>query len=90
MRFEWNPAKAQANHRKHDVSFEEASECFRDPLAVVDEDPRHPERFVLIGESRSCRLILTIFAERDDDTIRIISARKATPRERRQYEEADF
>jgi uncharacterized DUF497 family protein len=90
VRFEWDSAKAQANHRKHDVSFEEASECFRDPLAVVDEDRRHPGRLVLIGESRSCRLILTIFAEIDNDTIRIISARKATPRERRQYEESDF
>ncbi len=90
MKFEWDPANAHANKRKHDVSFQEASECFLDPLAVVDDDARDAARFVLIGESRSCKLILTIFAEQDDDAIRIISARKATSRERRQYEEAEL
>jgi uncharacterized protein len=86
VRFEWDPAKARINRIKHDVTFEEAAECFGDPLAVMDDDPAHPGRFILLGESRSCRLILTVFAQRIDDTIRIISARKATPRERRTYE----
>lgn len=91
MRFEWDPAKARSNLRKHDVSFDEAVECFSDPMARVVTDPEHHDRFVLLGQARSCRLILTIYAEKDDgETIRIISARKATRGERRQYEEADL
>ena len=90
MKLEWDPARARANRLKHDVSFEEAAECFGDRLAIVDEDERHPGRLILIGESKSCRLILTVFVEKTEDTIRIISARKATRRERKAYEEADF
>ncbi|MBA3461876.1 MAG: BrnT family toxin [Deltaproteobacteria bacterium] len=89
MKFEWDPAKARANRIKHDVSFDEAAECFGDPLAIVDDDRRHPDRMVLIGESRSCRLVLTVFVDKHTEVIRIISARKATRRERRAYEEAD-
>ena len=58
---------------------------------MVLQEGRAPERFVLIGESRSCRLILTVFVERlEGEVIRIISARKATRLERRRYEEGDF
>lgn len=91
VRFEWDPAKAQENRRKHDVSFEEAVECFEDWLAMILEDVATPDRMILIGLSRSSRLILTVFVEKHDgETIRIISARKATRKERRRYEEGDF
>jgi uncharacterized DUF497 family protein len=87
VRFEWDPAKAARNARKHGVSFEEARECFEDPLALVLDEPRHPDRLILIGESRRARLVFTVYAERSAGVIRILSARKATPRERRLYEE---
>ncbi len=75
------------NKRKHRVSFEEALTCFSDPLALLLEDKRHAERLVLIGASRDSRVIFTVYAEHDDDGIRIISARRATREERRTYEE---
>ncbi len=89
VRFEWDPVKAATNVRKHGVSFQEAAECFEDPLALVLDEPRAPERLILIGTSRSHRLIYTVYAERTAAMIRIISARKATVRERREYEEGD-
>lgn len=89
MRFEWDSSKAATNQRKHRVSFEEAAECFEDPLALVLDEPRYPDRLILIGESRKRRLVFTIFAERETATIRIISARLATRNERRRYEEAE-
>ena len=60
VRFEWDPAKAAANRRKHGVSFEEALTCFADPLALVLEDQRHAERLVLIGVSTNRRVIFTV------------------------------
>jgi uncharacterized DUF497 family protein len=87
--FEWDPFKAALNKRKHRVSFEEAAECFQDPLALLLEDPRYPDRSILIGSSPRQRLILTVFVERDAAVIRIVSARRATVRERRKYEEGD-
>ena len=89
MRFEWDPAKAALNKRKHGVTFDEASECFEDPLAIVLDEPAHPDRLILIGQSRVLRLIFTVFAERSAGSVRIISARLATRRERRAYEEAE-
>lgn len=89
VRFEWDPGKAALNQRKHGVGFEEAAECFEDPLALVLDEPRYPERLILIGESRRRRLVFTVFAEKEMATIRIISARLATRRERRRYEEED-
>ncbi|HEX3474159.1 MAG TPA: BrnT family toxin [Kofleriaceae bacterium] len=90
MRFGWDPRKAQIHKRKHDVSFEEAAGCFADSLAMVLIDPAHPDRLILIGQSPVCRLIFTVYAEKDADVIRIISARKATRSERRKYEEGEF
>ncbi len=87
--FEWDPAKADANRRKHGVSFEEAVTVFGDPLSILLADPDHSEgqeRYVLVGLSDRGRLIVVAFAERPPRT-RIISARLATKRERRQYEE---
>jgi uncharacterized protein len=89
VRFEWDPSKAAANRRKHGVSFEEAADCFEDPMALVLDEPRYPDRLILVGESKTRRLVFTVYAERGPATIRIISARLATRRERRRYEEDD-
>jgi uncharacterized protein len=90
VRFEWDPRKAQLNQRKHEITFAEAAECFADSLAMLLNDPVHAERLILIGQSRSHRLIFTVYAEKHHDIIRIISARRATRTERRAYEEGDF
>jgi uncharacterized DUF497 family protein len=87
--YEWNAAKATANLRKHGVSFEEASTVFGDPLSINLPDPSHPiedDRFLVLGLSIKHRLLVVAYAERGDKT-RIISARPATRRERRDYEE---
>jgi uncharacterized protein len=88
--FEWDPAKAVANVERHGISFEEAVTVFLDPLAKVHHDPDHSEsepREVLIGHSARHRLLLVAFTDRQGK-IRLISARKVTPRERRDYEES--
>ena len=90
VRFEWDPAKAARNKRKHGVSFEEAVECFSDPLAIIVDDPQYPERFILIGASQHRRVIFTVYVERDAALIRIISARRATAHERKKYEEGNY
>ena len=87
--FEWDRAKASRNIRKHRVSFEEAATVFGDPLSRTIEDPQHSaqeERFVTIGGSNQRRLLVVVHTDRGD-TIRIISARTATRRERKSYEE---
>jgi uncharacterized protein len=76
-----------ANVRKHGVSFEEAASVFADPLALAVEDAVDPGRTVLIGMSERLRVLLTVYTDIDQDTIRIISARRATSHERRHYEE---
>jgi uncharacterized DUF497 family protein len=86
MRFEWNPRKAAANVRKHGVSFEEAQTAFDDELGAYYPDTLHPNRFILIGYSRRQRLLYVVHAEVKIDAIRIISARKATKREKAHYE----
>lgn len=89
MRFEWDPKKARSNLRKHKVSFEEAATALMDPMSATGLDPDHSvseERFVTFGVSEKGRLLVVAHAERDD-TIRIISAREASKRERRIYEE---
>jgi len=87
--FEWDPEKAVANLRKHGVSFEEATTVFGDPMAMNMPDPDHSlteERFILLGLSHRLRLLVVAYAERGTRT-RLISAREATRKERRQYEE---
>jgi uncharacterized protein len=87
--FEWDPRKAAANHRKHGVSFDEAATAFADPFGIVVDDPRHSAdeaRVVLLGHPESSRLLAVMFTERGD-RIRLLSARKATRREHRHYEE---
>jgi uncharacterized DUF497 family protein len=92
LTFEWDPAKAAANLKKHGVEFKEATTVFGDPLGWFQEDKEHSTeelRLRLLGRSSWNRLLAVLFTERGDAVIRIISARLATPRERRKYEE-DF
>ena len=93
LRFEWDAAKAAANLAKHGVSFQEASTAFGDPLTRVVPDPRHSvgeERLALLALSARGRLLAVMFTERErGEVIRIISARLATRRERRDYEEGE-
>ena len=90
LRFDWDPAKAAANLRKHGVGFSEASSAFSDENALIIDDPEHSdaeERFVLLGLSGALRLLVVIHAHREAaGTIRLISARKATRSERRTYD----
>jgi uncharacterized DUF497 family protein len=89
VRFTWDPDKASSNLKKHGVSFPEAATVFADPLALVMEDLLHDERAILVGLSKARRVLFTVFAEVSEDTIRIISARRATSHERRRYEEGE-
>lgn len=89
LSFEWDPAKAAENLRKHGVSFAEAETVFADPLSLDTADPDHSigeERFVVIGRSYRQRLLVAVYTERGN-RIRIISARRATKHEERSYEE---
>jgi uncharacterized DUF497 family protein len=86
VRFEWNKRKAKVNLARHGVSFEEAATAFTDKLGAYYPDRLHEDRFILIGYSRKPRLLYVVHAEVDDDTIRIISARKATKHEKAHYE----
>ncbi len=83
--FEWDEAKARSNERKHRVSFAEAVTCFLDEQAFTAPDKDYPERFVLIGLSRRLRVLFVISTE-VGDRIRIVSARKASPLQRKVYQ----
>ena len=89
LRFEWDPKKASSNEKKHGVSFEEARTVFFDENAKLIDDPDHSEdedRFVLLGLSSSLRVILVCHCYRyEGGVIRIISARKASSHESKQY-----
>ena len=89
MQFEWDRQKAAGNQRKHAVQFEEAASAFQDDMFLVFADPDHSvdeERFIIIGESNRKRLLVIAYTERGG-SIRIISARRATTKERKVYEE---
>ena len=89
MDFEWDSAKAEANERKHGVSFLEASSVFGDPLELTIYDPDHStdeHRFLSIGQTSSGRIVVVSYVEREENRIRIISARAATAAERKRYE----
>ncbi len=90
MRFEWDPAKAASNVRKHKVTFEVAKSVFYDDFAVQFFDDEHSsseDRFLLLGMSSDSRLLLVCHCEREDgDVIRIISARRATTNEAQYYQ----
>ncbi len=88
--FEWDPQKAAANLQAHRVSFEEAATTFQDPLANILDDPDHSaeeRRAIIVGHSGQGRLLIVSFVDRGGN-IRLISARCATRRERRDHEEA--
>ena len=89
MRFAWDEGKAEENRRKHGVSFDEALTIFADENARLKHDPdrsQEEDRFLLLGFSAKLRLLIVCHAYRvNDAVIRIISARKATRNERRQY-----
>lgn len=87
MRFQFDPAKAAANLRKHGVSFADAEGVFHDPLAVTIEDPdaEGERRFVAIGLGNTGELLVVVYALRGDE-FRLMSARRATRKERKQYE----
>ena len=88
MDFEWDPEKAEENLRDHGVAFTEAQTAFGDPLELTIPDPDHSEgefRFLSLGRSEADRLLVVSYTERGAG-IRIISAREATPKERRDYE----
>ena len=91
MEFNWDSKKAKANIEKHGVSFEEAASVFYDPLAKSAQDPDHSEdesRFILIGHSQKNNLLFVVHVYKENpDTIRIISARKATKKEKRDFED---
>lgn len=89
MRYVWDPRKARSNQQKHGVSFEEAVTSFGDPLAIIADDVAHPGRAILIGMSWEARMLVTVFIERTEDEVRLISARLATRPERRRYEEGE-
>ena len=91
VNFEWDPGKNKINIKKHKVSFEEAQTVFFDPLTKVADDPVHSageDRFIAIGNSSLQRTLLVVHCYHESDAvIRIISARKLTKTELRQYEE---
>ena len=91
LRFEWDEAKNTLNRAKHRVWFEEAQSVFDDPKARVFFDDAHSEaedRFVILGMSAAVRVLVVVHCYREADSIiRIISARKATRREAKSYEE---
>lgn len=90
MRFEWDELKDRDNQRKHGVPFQDATTAFQDDFGRLIPDPDHSageERFILLGMSIRHGLLVVCHSEPEADTIRIISARRAGPHERRQYEE---
>ena len=90
--FEWDARKAVANLRKHGVTFREAASVFGDPLSLTIPDRGHShdeERFIILGESATHRLLVVVHTSRGD-RVRFISAREATRSERKTYEEAAF
>jgi uncharacterized DUF497 family protein len=93
LRFEWDETKAETNLSKHGVSFLEAQTVFLDPLARIFDDELHSVdelREIIVGHSNDERLLLVSFTEREIGVVRIISARRATKRERNDYEENQY
>lgn len=90
MFYVWDEVKEQLNIAKHQVDFTEAKSVFADEYGLVSFDEEHSddeERFHLLGISQKERVLLVVHCYRQDDTIRIISARKATAREQKKYKE---
>ena len=89
LQFEWDEKKAKINKRKHGITFEEATTAFADELSITIDDPLHSDdedRLVLIGQSKAFKTLIVIHVEKRE-SIRVISARKATKHEQKFYEE---
>jgi hypothetical protein len=89
FKFDWDKDKNKANRQKHGVTFQEAEGVFYDAEAVMADDEKHSQeedRFLIVGKSRKSRLLLACFCMRFGDTVRIISARKASEAEIKWYE----
>ena len=90
MKFEWHDLKNVKNHERHGIWFEEAQTIWADSRSAEFFDPDHSEsedRFIRVGYSHADRILVVAFCERHKDSIRIISARKATPKEKKAHEE---
>ena len=90
--FEWDDDKARSNEQKHGITFNEASTVLEDPLAVIFDDAEHSDeesREIIVGYSNHSRLLIVSFTQREP-AVRIISARRATPREREKHERSLF
>ena len=87
MEIEWHSDKALANRTKHGVEFEEAATCLLDPNALAFEDgsAEDESRWILVGLSAKSRLLTVVYTVRDEERIRLISARKATRKEAKSY-----
>jgi uncharacterized DUF497 family protein len=89
VRITWDPVKARANFAKHRVTFEEAASALLDPFALEAADFEDPERQIVMGMSARSRVLFVVVIAMDaSDTIRIISGRRASPAQRRKYEQA--
>jgi uncharacterized protein len=91
LEFEWDEEKSTINERKHGVTFQSAQTVFGDPLATIFADEEHSqqeERQLIVGLTDHGELLFVSFVERSENLMRIISARRPTKRERREYEEA--
>jgi uncharacterized DUF497 family protein len=90
VRFDWDPRKAEANLRTHGVSFAEAVTVLEDDFALTRQDPDIAEepRFVTLGLSDLANLLVVVYAYREPDTIRVISAWRANKRQRGHYEKS--
>ena len=89
LNFEWDENKPRTNLVKHGVSFAEAATVFGDPLSLTIPDPAHSQRedrFIILGQSHQQRLLVVVHTDRGDN-IRLISARRASRSERKNYEE---
>ena len=90
LQFEWDGAKAKSNLAKHEIGFEEAATVFGDTASLTIDDPDHSQsemRFITIGKSHTAKVLVVVHTERGDN-IRIISARRASRKERKVYEES--
>jgi uncharacterized DUF497 family protein len=91
LTFEWDPRKARSNLAKHGIGFEGASTLFGDPLSLTIPDPEHSlgeKRYITMGSTFNGKLLVVVHTDRGDN-IRIISARRASRRERKLYEEVE-
>jgi uncharacterized protein len=91
LTFEWDSRKAHSNFVKHGVGFDEASTVFGDSLALTIPDPEHSlaeNRYITMGKAFNGKLLVVVHTDRGDN-IRVVSARRASRRERQRYEEGD-